>query len=115
MKIIIVFLVLISLVTCEPVPNLTAIAPAEVVFIDIKKSILICISNNKTATQELRQYAIESLYSGDKKALNFDRYREKDSDNNIIKQCRRKALIYPIKKHINLPKPLTIKDNVVPK
>ena len=115
MKIIIAFIVIISLVTCEPVPHISQIAKVEDDFIEIRKNILLCISANKNATEGLRKYATEHLDLGSKKTLNFYEYREKESDYNIIRECRRKAIVFPIKKHINLPNPLASKDNVVPK
>ncbi len=113
MKLTITFLVLISFIICEP--EVSQVIPAEEAFTEMKKNILECISKAENTSQELKQYVTESLNSGYKEALNFAKYREKESDNNIIRQCRRNALINPIKKSIKLPRPLTINDNVVPK
>ena len=111
MKYVLFFIVLISLVICEPSP-IGKILPAEEVFINVKKSILECISKDLTATEELRKYAQDNLDGGCKETLSFSKYRQNETDNNVIRQCRRKAFInsYRTKKPY-----LTLSNNEKPK
>ena len=111
MKYIIAFLVLISLVICEP--QVGQVIPAEEAFTEIKKKILECIEKETTASAELRQYASTMLSTGYKETLNFAKYRENETDKEIIRQCRRKSFIYSVKKAPKFPAPVTMKDKVV--
>ena len=112
MKYIIGLLVLISLVTCEP-PVIGQVIPAEEAFTEIKKKILECISQEGTASEELRQYASVQLSTGYKETLNFAKYRENEVDKEVIRQCRRKSFIYSVRKTPKFPTPVTMKDKVV--
>ena len=111
MKYIIGLLVLISLVKCEP--QVGQVIAAEEAFTEIKKKILECISAEETASEDLRHYASSMLSTGYKETLNFAKYRENQTDKEIIRQCRRKSFIYSLKRAAVLPKPLTMNDKVI--
>ena len=112
MKLIIALLVIISFVACEP--EVGQVIPAEEAFTEIKKHILECITKDENTSPELKQYATETLNSGYKETLNFSKYKENETDNKIIRQCRINALIFPKKKPANIPRPLAVKQNVLP-
>ncbi len=96
MKYIFAFLLLISFAFCEP--QIGKVIPAEEAFTEIKKSILECISKDENASPELRNYALENLNNGYKETLIFNKYRQNETDRLIIRQCRRKAFLFTIKK-----------------
>ena len=95
MKYIIAFIVLISLVFCEP-PVGNAI-PAEEAFTEIKKNILECIVQSEKASPEMKKYATENLNAGYKEQLNLSQFRNNEADRLVIRQCRRQAFVYTYK------------------
>ena len=111
MKLVIMFLVLISIVLSEPVSKAI---PAEEAFTEIKKNILECISKDDNASTELKDYVNESLSNGYKEPLNFSKFRENETDKTVIRQCRRKAFIFTSKKRMR-PLPLVPREQIQPK
>ena len=56
---------------------------------EIKKSILECISKDEKISDDLKNYALESLKKNNKEILHFEKFNE--NDRNIVKHCRKKA------------------------
>ena len=89
MKYIIAFIVLISLVFCEP-PVGNAI-PAEEAFTEIKKHILECIVKSEKASPEMKKYAAETLLLPYNKLTHLSTFAVNGADEKVISYCRNKA------------------------
>ena len=108
MKFIFALLGLLSLSLCEAPPKGKLIA-VEDAFVGIKKNILTCLSKEEGASAELKKYVEEQLASDLKESLNLYKFRENESDRDIIRKCRREAFIHntardPIRPTRFLPK-----------
>jgi len=105
MKNIIIFLILIFFIVCQPEDG--AIPNED----DIKKSILECIANNENASPNLRNYANENLSNGFKENIILSKYMKNETDRLIIRQCRKKAFMLNYKEKLIK---IDIKDYIKP-
>ena len=56
-----------------------------------KQSLVECILRNSRSSPNLKKYARDVSNNINNEILNFERFRNDESDNNIIKQCRRQT------------------------
>lgn len=105
MKFLFAFFALFSLALCEP-----AALPAEEAFKEVKKSLVDCISKEEAASAELKNYADDIINQDYTIRLDFAKFKENESDKNIIRQCRRKAFLFSSKER---PRPVTMVERPV--
>ena len=91
MKYILILITLIAFAVCEP-PVGRPIS-AEEAFIDIKKKLIKCIVNDQESSLELKNYANEVIAGEYKETLNLSKFKEKESDWEIIRKCRRNSFM----------------------
>ena len=89
MKAIILFLSFFVLTLCTPPPK-REIAVTDT-FVEIRKNLLECIVESPKVSEEMKKYASDFLKTDLNGDLNLGQFREKRSDYDIIKKCRRAA------------------------